>query len=400
MNMWFSYCKRFYYILTLIAALTSMSFSLHANGFMDKLSLISTTTPFCPKPVIQLNDIRKMLYTEAPTLRSEVINHTISVLDCSSKYRVNHNNILTIIDYSLPANEKRLWIFDLDTKKLLFNTYVSHGIKSGALFSTKFSNKYDSKSSSLGVFTTEKAYFGRHGLSLQLAGLESGFNNNASNRSIVIHGGWYVEEDFIKKYGRAGRSWGCPAVPDNLVQPIINTIKDQSLLVLYYPNDDWLSKSRFLKCDKFALTQNPALKPLVDDSEQRDPVLITDLRQHSKSEESTAVVVVSADNYQRIFHTNVPLARMLRRQIDNVEYIALSTTEFENVIANNELNNIYFVNPVIKMVRGYYVTEMHIADLGKVKSAAKNDKNYTVVFEAKGAISLRSADQFIRWLGL
>ena len=193
-----------------------------------------------------LEDITALLHREAPTLSAGVIDKLLTALTCTSDKYIGNKSIVTIIDYSLPSSEKRLWVFDLHQQKLLFHTYVSHGIKSGALLSTYFSNKYDSKASSIGVYTTEKAYYGRHGVSLKLDGLDQGFNDNAANRAVVMHGGWYVEDDFIKKYGRPGRSWGCPAVPDHLIKPIVDVIKDDSLFVIYYPSDAWFVKSKFL----------------------------------------------------------------------------------------------------------------------------------------------------------
>ena len=296
----------------------------------------------------------------------------------------------------------------MEDKKLLFNTYVSHGIKSGALLSTFFSNKYDSKTSSIGVYKTEKTYYGRDGLSLRLSGLDNGFNSNASNRYIVMHGGWYVEEKFIKKYGRSGRSWGCPAVPLDLAKPIINTIKDNSLFVVYYPSDDWFSKSKFLKCEHFSpIQQETTSNSIIDDNAKRDEILFADIHKNGKSEENTAVLVMSADSYERTFMTKPPLARMLRRQIDNVEYIALSTTEFASILANRNtiLNDIYFVRPAIKMIRGYYETQMQILDLGKIKDITPNTtnqpiQNYTVSFDTKNSLTLKATDRFIRWLGL
>ncbi len=387
--------------LLLVLANTLTCFSLHATVI---------THPYCPKPQpITMHDIHELLHKEAGTLHKAVINKVLTILNCVNQYNVEHNNILTVIDYSLAANEKRLWIFDLEQRKLLFHTYVSHGIKSGALLSTVFSNKYDSKTSSIGLYKTQKTYYGRDGLSLRLDGLDSGFNSNASNRSIVIHGGWYVDEKFIKKYGRAGRSWGCPALPLNLAEPIINTIKNNSLLIVYYPSDDWFLKSKFLKCGKLAPQHNitsleAAIQPVMDDSKNRDDVLLTTIHSNSSKEENTAVVVMSADSYKRIFQTKAPLDRMLRRQIDTKEYIALSTTELQNV---NALNEIYFARPVITMIRGNYVTQMHIINLGKIYDIRLNGgSGYTVYLEEnpsshlKTSISLKSTDRFIRWLGL
>lgn len=146
-------------------------------------------------------------------------------LSCAKLDTLSNNNIFTFIDYSLPANTKRIWVFDIANDKLLYNTYVSHGLGSGTIEADFFSNRYNSKASSIGVYTTKNSYYGRNGLSLQLDGLDQGFNDNASNRALVMHGGWYVTEEFIKKYGRSGRSWGCPALPKDQTQEIINTIK-------------------------------------------------------------------------------------------------------------------------------------------------------------------------------
>lgn len=391
------------------------------TSMIDEITSIVITEHEYQTTLKPLHEIKEMLLKEATTLNLAVINKVLTTLKCASEYNIEHNNILTIIDYSLPSNEKRLWIFDLKEKKLLFHTYVSHGIKSGVLLSNNFSNKYNSKASSIGVYKTEKAYQGRHGLSLQLDGLEAGFNDNAANRAVVMHGGWYVDENFIKKYGRTGRSWGCPAVPENLTKPIINTIKDKSLFVIYYPSDNWFLKSKFLNCDILSSTQNTddlriAVPLPVEENEQREGILFADINQNNQREENEPIVVISADSYERIFHTKVPLERMLRRQINNTEYIALSHIEFENLITYNDkifnnndgLNAVYFVIPVVKMERGYYATEMKIVTPGKIKGVRPNIdsskiesiKSYTVHFEANSFFNLRSTNQFIRWLGL
>lgn len=383
------------------------------NSVFDELmSVITTANEYPNLSVTPLNEIRVMLQKQAHTLNIAVINKVLTTLKCANSYNIEHNNILTIIDYSLPSSEKRLWVFDLKEKKLLYYTYVSHGIKSGTLLTKYFSNKYDSKSSSIGVYTTEKAYYGRDGLSLRLDGLDKGFNDNASNRAVVMHGGWYVDENFIKKYGRAGRSWGCPAVPLDLSKSIINTIKDKSLFVVYYPSDNWFVKSKFLNCDNFSTIQNASSQETdasmaAQDNEIREEVLFAKLSTKVKREDSDPIVVMAADNYERIFHTKAPLARMLRRQINNTEYIALSNIEFKNIVTQKDkegLNVINFVIPVVKMDRGYYKTEMHIVNLGKIKEVRLNTTNlptsFTVDFETQPSVSLRATNQFIRWLGL
>lgn len=159
---------------------------------------------------------------------------------------VNNKQMLTVIDYSKPATEKRLWVFDLKRNRTLFNTYVTHGKNSGLLNATSFSNDPGSLKSSIGVFVTDEPYMGKNGYSLRLRGLERGVNDNAYRRAVVVHGAWYVNPATIQRYGQIGRSWGCPAVSADLAKPLINTIKDDTVLVAYYPDRYWLSHSRFL----------------------------------------------------------------------------------------------------------------------------------------------------------
>ncbi|WP_461079609.1 murein L,D-transpeptidase catalytic domain family protein [Spirosoma flavus] len=154
--------------------------------------------------------------------------------------------MLTIVDLSQPSNHKRLYVVDLFNKKLLFNTYVSHGRNSGDLVPTQFSNTQSSFQSSLGFYQTLNTYMGRHGLSLQLKGLEKGFNDNVYNRNIVLHGADYVCEDFIRKTGRLGRSQGCPAVPYADSKAIIQAVKGGSCLFVYSPNTNYLKESAYL----------------------------------------------------------------------------------------------------------------------------------------------------------
>ncbi|GAB2583038.1 murein L,D-transpeptidase catalytic domain family protein [Spirosoma areae] len=154
--------------------------------------------------------------------------------------------LLTIVDLSQPSSRKRLYVVDLLNKKLLFNTYVSHGRNSGELMANRFSNTNSSFQSSLGFYQTLKPYMGKHGLSLQLKGLEKGFNDQVQNRNIVIHGADYVCEDFIRKTGRLGRSQGCPAVPYAVSRDIIQAVKGGSCLFVYAPNPDYLKQSTYL----------------------------------------------------------------------------------------------------------------------------------------------------------
>ncbi len=145
-------------------------------------------------------------------------------------------DILTLIDFSLSSNTKRLWVIDLGSNTILFNSLVAHGRNTGEEFASSFSNVAESFKSSLGLYATGEIYNGKHGMSLKLDGLEKGINDNARNRGIVMHAADYVSNFFIKVHNRLGRSQGCPALPAEITKEIINKIKNKSCLYIYYPS--------------------------------------------------------------------------------------------------------------------------------------------------------------------
>ena len=162
--------------------------------------------------------------------------------------KLNENShLLTICDFSLSSNKKRLWVIDLNLKKVVFNELVAHGKNTGEEFAEKFSNIEGSLQSSFGFFVTETTYDGNNGYSLKLEGMDDGYNDKAMQRAIVMHGADYVSENFIGSQKRLGRSWGCPAVSRELAKPIINTIKGKNVLFIYYPNQEYLANSKWLK---------------------------------------------------------------------------------------------------------------------------------------------------------
>ena len=156
-------------------------------------------------------------------------------------------NILSIVDFSKPSTDKRLYVIDLDQVSLLFHTWVAHGRNSGEEMARSFSNKPRSKKSSLGFYVTGQTYFGSNGYSLKLEGMENGINNNAHQRAIVIHGADYVNQRYIQSQGYIGRSQGCPAVMSSVSEPLINTIKEGTCLFIYHPTSTYTSRSAFLK---------------------------------------------------------------------------------------------------------------------------------------------------------
>lgn len=152
------------------------------------------------------------------------------------KKDIIQNEILTLVDYSLSSIENRLWVIDLKNNTILFQSLVSHGRNSGDEFANIFSNKPESYKSSLGFYLTGETYFGKHGYSLRLDGLDKGVNSNARDRAIVVHGADYVSESFIEQNGRLGRSLGCLALIKELTKEVIDTIKNKSCIFVYYPS--------------------------------------------------------------------------------------------------------------------------------------------------------------------
>ncbi|MBR8535575.1 murein L,D-transpeptidase catalytic domain family protein [Carboxylicivirga sediminis] len=155
-------------------------------------------------------------------------------------------NIITLVDFSQPSTHKRFFLIDVDSKSVIYQNYVAHGKNSGMLNAEKFSNIANSNQSSLGFYKTGETYYGKHGLSLKLDGLEKGINDKARERHIVIHKADYAEESFIKKYGRLGRSFGCPAIPSANYQFVIDNIKEGTMLFIYHPKETYIKTSSIL----------------------------------------------------------------------------------------------------------------------------------------------------------
>ena len=167
-------------------------------------------------------------------LSPRVLARALDAVDAARARGVSgRGDLLTVIDYSLPSTKPRLWVLDLANGKVLFRELVAHGQGSGDNYATRFSNLPDSHQSSLGLFLTGGTYTGGNGYSLKLRGLESGVNDLAESRYIVMHGAWYVSAEHARAHGRIGRSWGCPALAKESAGPVIDAIKDGSFLFVY-----------------------------------------------------------------------------------------------------------------------------------------------------------------------
>jgi hypothetical protein len=182
-------------------------------------------------------------------LSADVLDRAVSAVSCGiAAGDLQAPPTLTLIDYSLPSTTPRLWVFDLHSGKMLFNELVAHGRNTGENMATHFSDAMESRQTSIGLFRTADTYVGHNGYSLRLDGLEPGFNGNARERAIVMHGAPYVDEDVAKANGRLGRSWGCPALREAVARKVIDTVRGGGVIFSYYPDAAWLKTSKFLNC--------------------------------------------------------------------------------------------------------------------------------------------------------
>lgn len=189
------------------------------------------------------------LHKAAPDADPDILAMALEARACAqSSGQAVQAQRLAVIDYTRPSTQRRLWIFDLASGRLLFSEYVAHGRGSGDNFAAVFSNVDGSHASSLGLFETAETYVGGNGYSLRLDGLEPGFNDRARDRAIVMHGAWYVDPILAQRQGRLGRSYGCPAVRQAVARPVIDALKSGQLLFAYYPDATWLKSTRMLGC--------------------------------------------------------------------------------------------------------------------------------------------------------
>lgn len=177
----------------------------------------------------------------------KVLKLALSAATCAVRSgAVDSPSTLTVIDYSKPSSERRMWVYELPTRKLLYEELVAHGRGSGENLATNFSNEPETYRTSIGLFVTAEPYVGRNGYSLRLDGLDKGYNDRARERAIVIHGAPYVNPQFVKSTGRLGRSHGCPAVREPIARDLIDRVKGGNLVFSYYPNQEWLRSSKYL----------------------------------------------------------------------------------------------------------------------------------------------------------
>lgn len=212
---------------------------------------MASSLPAAPDTLAAAGDAVDVLRLAAlaPGLAPDVLALGLKAMRCAQRGGIAPDATkLAVIDYSLSSRTKRLWLFDLAAGTLLMHEPVAHGKNSGADMTTSFSNDEGSLQTSLGLFVTGDTYHGGNGYSLRMNGLEPGFNDHALLRAIVMHGAPYVDLGTAAKNGRLGRSWGCPAVRDEIAAEMIDHLKGGQFIFSYYPDDAWKTRSALLNC--------------------------------------------------------------------------------------------------------------------------------------------------------
>lgn len=253
-------------LLALVAAVPFADFSAPQNANAASMPApapaVETTTALATEAVAAVSEAVAAPVVEAPAEAPKAVTAQITTtfasradglspkvlrmaLDAMAAARARgisgRDDLLTVIDYSLPSTQPRLWVLDLANGKVLFHELVAHGQGSGDNYATRFSNNNNSHQTSLGLFLTAGTYEGGNGYSLRLKGLDKGFNDRAEERHIVMHGAWYVSAEHARAQGRLGRSWGCPALSQQSAGPVIDTIKGGSFVFSYASADPtWL----------------------------------------------------------------------------------------------------------------------------------------------------------------
>ncbi|MBN2406447.1 MAG: murein L,D-transpeptidase catalytic domain family protein [Elusimicrobia bacterium] len=163
--------------------------------------------------------------------------------------KIKKKGLIAIVDLTRPSKDKRFFLIDLNDKKVLYNTLAAHGDNSGGVYAKSFSNGFGTRKTSLGFYVTGETYHGKYGYSLRMDGYDDGFNSNARERAIVIHGSEDINEEYISKHGMLKTSGGCPALPAGVSKEIIDRMKNGSCVLLYHDNDEYLRGSAYLNAD-------------------------------------------------------------------------------------------------------------------------------------------------------
>jgi hypothetical protein len=273
-----------YIVFIIFLLITSADAHDGADNHPINFSLTNNTTPFSHSTTVNpsrnfkssalekafvLEDSLQRLYTtiglEKYDLPFKVFRYgMIGYLTLQQQGKLSNKQLLSIIDFTKSSKKKRFYTIDLQDQQVKYYTYVSHGKNTGEDMAKSFSNRIHSNQSSLGFYITGETYIGSKGYSLKLDGMEEGWNDNMRTRAVVMHEAAYVSESWIEKYGRLGRSQGCPALPQEISKDVIDLIKDRTPIFAYYADPAYLKKSSYLELNKILEVQPPISRPLTE----------------------------------------------------------------------------------------------------------------------------------------
>ena len=281
---------------------------LASNNFAEENLMTENITENIQQPVEQKTqkivvDVKSVY--DSLNIKSK-IDYSIFQKAYLGYVQISHKNpgVLIIIDYTKPSNEERFYVLDLNKKKLIYSTRVAHSKNSGLEIPLEFSDDPNSYQSSLGFFVTLGEYNGAYGYSLRLKGLEENINANAEDRAIVIHGGDIVEDEYIKKFGFAGRSLGCPVLPNSLTREIIDFIKHGRVLFIYGNDEEYIDESTYLS--KLASVFEGSPKNIVEieklvEVQKTSPTPTTTVVADNKKDNTNREVAIAEANITKIF---------------------------------------------------------------------------------------------------
>jgi len=281
---------------------------LASNNFAEENLMTENITENIQQPVEQKTqkivvDVKSVY--DSLNIKSK-IDYSIFQKAYLGYVQISHKNpgVLIIIDYTKPSNEERFYVLDLNKKKLIYSTRVAHSKNSGLEIPLEFSDDPNSYQSSLGFFVTLGEYNGAYGYSLRLKGLEENINANAEDRAIVIHGGDIVEDEYIKKFGFAGRSLGCPVLPNSLTREIIDFIKHGRVLFIYGNDEEYIDESTYLS--KLASVFEGSPKNIVEieklvEVQKTSPTPTTTVVSDNKKDNTNREVAIAEANITKIF---------------------------------------------------------------------------------------------------
>ncbi len=189
---------------------------------------------------------------------------------------ISNSSLISFVNFSIPSNKDRMFIYDLGSKRVVFQSNVAHGKNSGAVASpaSRFSNVDNSNQSSIGFYVTANRYSGKHGTSLRLKGISQGLNTSAMDRAIVIHAANYVSS--------GGRSLGCLALPPSNNNSIISLVENGSLIYAFTEQN----------LPEFGSTQIASQAPITNQSSVPD---VSDVKPELKEFESVTSLSSASD---------------------------------------------------------------------------------------------------------